>query len=455
MKSDIEQISDDQAEAAIIATLMYHPEFALHSESLRPNYFYDKFNASIYWAVLQLLENGVTTIDALNLNNAIASNSAVERLVARYNVDLQEYIDMSKFAARHTLEEYRLLVNTVITLAFKRDLNKTTGEIQSACYNPDITLGDLSTLVNNKISRITEQYLITDDVELFGERVDGLWEDLISRQNNGETYGLPSKFPTLNEYFTYEPGELILLTARMKRGKSAFFLNEAVHKLQAGVPTLYIDTEMSDRQFYERMLSCVSGVEVKRIKRGTYDIREEAELKKANEWIKKQPFVHMYMPTTNDDEIYAIHKILKNKMNLEFSIYDYIKSNIASSSEQYNILGAKTDFLKNRISGELNISVLAGAQLNRAGLIGDSDKLSRYSSTVLLWREKTVEELRRDGIDCGNYALTVQLNRNGEQMDDEDYIDMLFNGNQMRITEAKQHAKEGELNPFAVEQNEV
>ena len=73
----------------------------------------------------------------------------------------------------------------------------------------------------------------------------------------------------------------------------------------------------------------------------------------------------------------------------------------------------------------------------------------------LLWREKTVEELRRDGIDCGNYALTVQLNRNGEQMDDEDYIDMLFNGNQMRITEAKQHAKEGELNPFAVEQNEV
>ena len=46
----------------------------------------------------------------------------------------------------------------------------------------------------------------------------------------------------------------------------------------------------------------------------------------------------------------------------------------------------------------------------------------------------------------GNFALTVDLNRMGEQMGEDEYIDFKFDGNRMRIEQAKQH--DSSSNPF-------
>ncbi len=448
MALDISLISDNQAEAGVIATLLYHPEFILHTDYLKPSYFYNVENGCIYWAIQELYKSGVERIDALNITNMLNSNRAVKKKIEQYNLtDMQDFINMSQYACRHTLEEYKLLVNNVVTTSFKRDLNKAVLEIQSACFNSDADLNKLNSLVNTKINKLTEQYITSNEIEVFGSRIDDLWKEICNRRTEDGVYGIPSKFPLINEYFTYEPGELVLLKARMKRGKSAFFLNEAIHKIKNGVPTLYLDTEMQDRLFAERMLANLTGIEVKRIKNGRYSYEEGNELEKANEWIKKQPFVHMYIPSSTDEEIYAIHKVLKYKMGLEFSIYDYIKSNIASSSENYNVLGGKCDFLKNNVAGDLNVAMLAGAQLNRQNQVADSDKLERYVSSSIWWRDKSTEELAKDGLDCGNFAATVDLNRNGEMMDEEDYIDFKFDGNRMRIEQSKiQHDKNS--NPF-------
>lgn len=448
MALDISLISDNQAEAGVIATLVYHPEFILHTDYLKPSYFYNVENGCIYWAIQELYKSGIETIDAINITNMLNSNRAVKKKIEQYNLtDMQEFISMSQYACRHSLEEYKLLVSNITTMSFKRDLNKVTMEIQSACFNADVNLDKLNSLVNTKINKLTEQYITSNEIELFGNQIDTIWDEICSRRTEDGIYGIPSKFPTINEFFTYEPGELVLLKARMKKGKSAFFLNEAVHKIKNGVPTLYLDTEMQDRLFAERLLANLTGIEVKRIKTGRYSHDEGKELEKANDWIKKQPFVHMYIPSTSDEEIYAIHKVLKYKMGLEFSIYDYIKSNVTSSSENYNVLGQKCDFLKNNIAGELNIAMLAGAQLNRQNQVADSDKLERYVSASVLWRDKTSDELAQDGLDCGNFAATIDLNRNGEMMDEEDYIDFKFDGNRMRIEQAKRHSSNA--NPFA------
>lgn len=446
--SDISLISDNQAEAGIIATLVYHPEFILHTDYLKPAYFYNVENGCIYWAIQELYKNGVDTIDAMNITTMLNSNRAVKKKIEEFNLaDMQEFISMSQVACRHTLEEYKLLVNNVVTLAFKRDLNKVALEIQSACFNNETDLNKLNSLVNKKISKLTEQYITSTEIELFGSRIDDLWKEICDRRTKDGIYGIPSKFPLINEYFTYEPGELVLLKARMKRGKSAFFLNEAIHKIKNEVPTLYLDTEMQDRLFAERMLASLTGIEIKRIKTGRYSYEEGKDLENANEWIKKQPFVHMYIPSSTDEEIYATHKILKYKMGLEFSIYDYIKSNATESSSNSNILGQKCDFLKNNVAGELNIAMLAGAQLGRNLMVADSDKIERYVSTSILWREKSQEEQANDGLPCGNFCLNVDLNRNGDRMSEEEYIDMNFDGGRMRIEQAKQH--ESNPNPFS------
>jgi len=266
---------------------------------------------------------------------------------------------------------------------------------------------------------------------LFGEKVDNLWQETMKRQHGKELYGIPSKYELQNKYCPYDRGELIIVAAPRKTGKSMFMMNESVHKLKNKVPTLYIDTEMSSRNFMERMLAHLTQIPVFKIKTGSYTHTEELIIQDALTFIKSAPFVHMYSPSWTNDKIYTTCKILQYKMGLQFVVYDYLKSNAGDSTGQYNDLGNKTNFLKNDIAGGLNMAVLAGGQLNRGNEIADSYKIEQYASSIINLIPKLPEEIIRDGQQCGNYKLFVKLNRNGEQMTntDEEYIDLSFNGN--------------------------
>ena len=138
--------------------------------------------------------------------------------------------------------------------------------------------------------------------------------------------------------------------------------------------------------------------------------------------------------------------MLKYKIGLTFVVFDYIKSNETSTSDNYNILGAKCDFLKNKIAGELDLSVLSACQLNRSGEVADSDKINRYLSVAIKWDYKTQDMIARDGMECGNTFAQIYVNRLGQQMQDEnEYIDFVFSGDTMTIVEAKQHEIDNEF----------
>lgn len=440
-------ISDNQAEATLIATLVYHPDFILHSDYLKAGYFYNVENGCIYWAIQELYKNGVETIDALNISNMLNSNGPVKRKIEEYNLtNIQEFISMAQYAARHTLEEYKLLVNTVVEMSFKRELAKVASEIQADCFNSDMGLSKLNQVVNNKLTDLTEKYITGDEIKTLGEQIDDIWNKI---ENKDLSRRLPSKFPSFNDYFYYEPGELILLTARFKTGKSVYCLNECINMLKAGVPTLYVDTELSTETFTKRMVCNITGIPFKRIQNKTYSTEEEQKIDKCIEWIKTLPFVHLYLPDSNMDEIYSICKILKYKMNLSFVVYDYIKSYNSEAYTNSALLGQMADFLKNKIAGELDLAVLSAAQLNRNDMIANSDNIAKAISTGIYWRFKTAEEIQKDGgLDAGNVLAYVNINRNGPQSDEDEAIFFSFDGDRQRITEAKKQKKDIPQTPF-------
>lgn len=446
---DISAITDTQAEAGVIATLVYHPSFILHSDYLKPGYFYNVENGCIYWAIQELYKNGIETIDALNISNMLNSNKAVKRKIEEYNLkDLQEFINMAQYAARHTLEEYRLLVNSVVETSFKRELAKISSEIQADCFNSHMTLAKLNQLTNNKLTDLTEKYINGEEIKTLGEQIDMIWDKI---ENQDLSRRLPSKFKSFNDYFYYEPGELILLTARFKTGKSVFCLNEAVNMLKAKVPTLYIDTELSTETFTKRLVSNITGIPFKTIQNKSFTVEQEELITKCLNWIKTLPLVHMYLPDSNMDEIYSICKVLKYKMNLAFVVYDYIKSYNSEAYTNSALLGQMADFLKNKIAGELDLAVLSAAQLNRNDMIANSDNIAKAISTGIYWRFKTVEEIQRDGgLDAGNVLAYVNINRNGAQCDEDDAIFFTFDGDRQRITEAKIQKKDIPQTPFGV-----
>ena len=439
--ADISILNDAGAEGSAIATLIYHPEFILHTDYLKAKYFYNVENGCIYWAIQELFKAGIDHIDAINLTNMINSNNAVRKKIEEYNLsDMQEFISMAQYAARHTLEEYKLLANTIIEMSFKRELTRACIKIQQGCLNADKDLRDLNSLVNKEITGLLEEYLTTGEIEQFGNKIDDIDAEIDENVNDDGTSGLRSKIDLFNHYFTYEKGEVVLIKARKKDGKSALCLNEAVDKLKLGVPTVYFDTEMSDKLFYMRLMANLTGFDFLEVKTRSYkNSPEKVKIyNQCKDWLREQPFVHLYLPNPSKEEIYATCKILKYKMNLQFVVYDYIKMDEPDSNKNYNLLGDLTNFLKNNVSGELELSTLAAAQLNRGGEIADSDKIERYVSTTVHWRPKTMDEIATDGIDCGNYAACIDMNRNGERMDPKhEYIDIQFSGNQMRIAQAK------------------
>lgn len=446
---DIAELSDIQSESGVIGTLIYHPEFILHTDYLRPGYFYGVENGCIYWAIQELYKSGITNIDAYNISNKLQSHKSVQKTIDKYNLpSVQEFVDLYKETARHTIEEYKMLADNIVTLAFKRDLVKTLNQLSADCYKPDYELEKLNNVVYGELDKLTQKYIATTEVHTLGSDIDDIWSEIVNRRTSDGMYGIPSKYKTFSDYYTYEPGELVVIQAKYKQGKSVFLMNEVVHKLKNGVPTLVVDSEMPTRLYTERLISHLTGIEMKRIKNGNYSDEEAQIIQQWIDWLKEQPFVHIYSPNISDEKLYSICKMLKRKIGLTFIVYDYLKSNETSSSDNYNVLGAKCDFLKNNIAGELDLAVLAACQLNRNGEVADSIKINRYLSVGIKWEYKTQEMIAKDGIKCGNAFAKIYVNRLGRQMledDEEDYIDFVFDGDRMTIVEAEQHKRESDF----------
>lgn len=431
-------ILDTAAEAGIIATLIFNPSFILHSDTLKHDHFYNGESGTLYWAISELTKQGIENLDQYNLEAIIASNEKMQDTFSVFNINLSEYIDMSKNIVRNTLEEYKILVNRVLALAYKRELHKQLKKYDGICLNvEDSDIAKLSGDIYNVLNKLNETYILgEEDIKPLSEELDLIWEEIVNDSKDKESV-MQSKIPLLRNYFSYSKGEVIMLVARYKQGKSAMLLNEALYQAQQGHSVAYLDTEMKTKEFVIRVLANLAQVEVIKIKKGTYSLEESSRLKEARRVLKTYKIVHHYKPEWRNEDIFCTVKILQYKQGIDFLIFDYIKENKGDANTIYNLLGAKTDYLKNMIAGQLDIPVLAAGQLNRSNEIADSDKLARYVSTVVYWKKKNKDELEgQDWKKVGNYSAQVRTNRLGEQQSDEECIHICFDGNRMTIWEA-------------------
>ena len=440
-------VSDTQAEAGIIATLIFNPTYYLHNEQLKHTHFYNKDTSCLYWGISQLVKQGVENIDSINLTTMLNSNEGIKNTFSKYDIDLDNYINLSKNVARNSLEEYRILVNRVLALAFKRDLHKQLKKYDSICL--DVNQDDINVLSRNiydTINKLNEQYILgEDDINYIGDDLDSIWDEIVSDSKNKDKV-LQPKISSLRNYFSYTKGEVIMLVARYKQGKSAVLMNECLYQAQQGHSVAYLDSEMKKKEFIIRAIANLAQVEVRKIKQGSYSSFEEERLREALKVLKSYKIVHKYKPEWRNEDIYSTVKILQNKYGLDFLVFDYIKANDGDANTLYNKLGQKADYLKNIIAGQLNIAVLTASQLNRQGEISDSDKLARYVSTVVYWKQKNKSELEgQDWKKIGNATMQVRTNRLGEQMCDDEYIHCCFDGNRMTVWEAPEQKQDIDL----------
>lgn len=436
-----EDINSLESESGIIATLIHHPEFCFFSDRLLPNHFTNKQNRYVYVAICQLAKNDIKTVDAYNILEVLNSSDTTRNYADALSVEaLQELVDISDVLSRNTIEEYNLLVSNVLDSAFRRDAFTTLKECQALCY--DRSSQNVEQKISNKIDDVLISYSTVDDIPEFKDVVDDLWREVEEHQDGAEA-GIPFKFKTLNEYVRIEQGELVVVAAPAKGAKSMFMLNEAVDILRQGKSVFYLDSELSSRLFLCRLVSHLTGIEFSRVRSGRYTEYEKQLIDEQLAWIKKQKFVHMYMPIFDRQSIYtAVKKTMHKLGGLDVLVVDYLKPS-GTSVEAYAVyaeLGGLADLIKNDICGKLSIAGLAAAQLNSNGRLADSAKIARNASTILIMTDKTEEELEMDGENSGEKKLIVAQNRNGMQHVSGEWINLDFNGNTCLLNEAsKQH----------------
>ena len=242
-------------------------------------------------------------------------------------------------------------------------------------------------------------------------------------------------------------GNLVILAARPKVGKTAFALSIAKNVAKLGRTVAFFSLEMEAKEIYERLLSTCSGISMNTLidkkfndKQRPQSIRTEEINKIANavDEICKLPI------KVNDNAGCKVNDIrLEARMikNLGLIVIDYLQ--LMTSSKRYDNrnleIGAISRELK-VLAAELGVPILCLSQLNRTNDeykrpspcdLRDSGSIEQdCSKLIMMWcLEKNFNELGM--IDSKTVGIDVALNRRGNS----GVTLFNFNGNYMRFTE--------------------
>jgi replicative DNA helicase len=452
---DLKISHDIPAESGVVGSVLKTPELISHVEFMNPNMFNDNSLSALYWCINELVESGIDEIDDLTIVQKITSSDLMHLFESVS--DLREYINKLKMLGTKNIGEFIRRCRVVATIDYRENVLKELSTTMNYVKDTGDDINEVSYHVNDKISSVGDNYLIHNETPLIGDFVDEFWNEIQEQSNEDGIVGLPSKFPMVNNYFTYEPAELIIVGGEKKAGKSVIILNEAYHKAKNGVPTLILDTELSSQQFFTRLLALISQLEVRKIKSGNLSDEDLEKIYSAKKIIKGLPLAHVYLPEKAPNwkftDLYSIAKSYKHKIDLGFLIFDYIKADTVSdlNINESSYLGDLTNYLKNKISGRLGIPCLAGAQMSPYEMrLSDSDKLNRYASTVFYWIKKSPDEIIGDGKESGTHKIFVDYNRLGRQFDDPEteYINMYADFDKMSIYQCDKQPLANESKPW-------
>lgn len=456
-------LSSISSESIVLGGLINHLDWIIEVSDLKVDYFSIDVNKIIYSVLKRLYKNGSTTCDIVDIYAVVETNAGhLKQLESYGGVD---YIEtLSELAEDKELGDIKSHAKTIIDCSYKNELNQTlVGLTNYVETNSDKPKEVIAKEVEGELLDLKGKYGSNGGLQVIGDDVDKYIKTL-DVEGQRDFCGYPTFSPMLNKFVSYERGEMVVYSGKLKSGKSQLVVNE-VYRLciKGGVPVAILDTELSTRFFILRLIARITGYNMKYIKTGKYKENPKAveKFKEAVELIRKAPLVHKYVFDMSQEDIFSELKKLKIQMNLQIVFFDYIKANVESTGDLQERLqmASMTNFLKNRVAGELNVAVVALAQTNPSIdgslRIFGSSQVAMFASTIIYLVRKSKEQYARDMNELGgNYYLFVKENRNGAQFsDDEDFgINIDFNLSNCTMKEAsyqndiiKQMIKEQEI----------
>lgn len=254
------------------------------------------------------------------------------------------------------------------------------------------------------------------------------------------------------------PNSFDVIAARMKTGKSFLVDNVALHTAgKLGIPTYNADTEMTWEEHLHRVVANLAGVPTQDIETGKCGaLPSRQSVLDAAARLKDMPYYYdCIMGRDFVDVMAGLRRWVRRTVGLGADgkakpcvvLYDYLKlmdgSSLGNDLKEYQALGFMTTTLKN-FMGRFGVACLAFAQTNRDGIdgedtdvVGGSDRIGMYCTSLSLYKQKTAEERAESGPDGARYThkLKTIASRHGRGLAPGDYINIQADYTRGRILE--------------------
>lgn len=426
-----EEVVDIGAERTLLAILLQNTDSIVEcqSEGLLPKHFAVMAHSIIYSAIMYLFANS-DNVDVISIYNSIKDKKAKDIIDDFGGLEYLSILLQSPITSN-----VKLIVTKIFTNYTKRNVIEKCDAIKQDMINKDMNNVEIVEHVSRILSDISVDDLQIAPTYKFGSKLNERLEQLSKEPTL--VPGLPSGFAEFDKATKGgQPGDLILIGAESKTGKSVLLMNWAKYQaIDLDYPVLYIDTEQSDEEEEMRLLSMVSGVPEDEITTGYftkdtgYGLAKDKiqAIETAKRKINNAQFYHIFMPEFTLEKLQAVTKQFKLKHNIQALYFDYINFNplILGTYKHLRddlILTNLTQGLKD-LAGNLKIPIYSAFQENRAGYgstekdaknIGGSIGILQKATKLCFLRNKTEAELVQHGVSKGNQVLMLKYQRHGD-----------------------------------------
>ena len=351
-----------EAEEAVVGAVLINPEAYYDvAPFLAADDFYIHRHKWIWEAFTSLHEQRIP-MDMLTLSEELdRKNQLAEIGGPAYLTSLVNQVPSSLNA-----ESYGRIVEGH---SIRRKMIDAANRIASIAYNEDSTVDHVMDEAEKAVFNVSERRLkhdlqpISAVLSDYYDRID----DLAKRDE--EIYGVPTGFVDLDKILSgLQPSDLLIIAGRPGQGKTGFLLSIAknaglTHKKHVGIFSL----EMSNEQVVQRLIAQETGIDSQRLRTGK--LRED-------EWplfthaVEVFSDTHIFLddtPAITPLQLRTKCRRLHMEFGLDLVIIDYLQL-MGGDTRTDNRVQEVSYISRNLkvLARELNVPVLAAAQLSRA-----------------------------------------------------------------------------------------
>ncbi|HIQ72331.1 MAG TPA: replicative DNA helicase [Candidatus Onthenecus intestinigallinarum] len=352
------------AERSVLGAMMQdHEALSLAIEALRAEDFYHPANRELFDAMHRLQSAG-QPVDIVTVDEELTRRGTLEGVGGiQYVVDISRYVP--------TTANARTYIQIVAEKATLRRLIHAGDEIVQASYAQQEPVADIlghaEKSIFDIVMRRTEGSTLVHIADILPDTYQRI--ETLSRLK-GAIDGVPTGFVDLDNLLTgLHGGELVLVGARPSMGKTSFGMNVLSYaSVMAGKTVAAFSLEMPRDQLAMRLLCADARVDMQSVRHGTLRDEDWLSLSRA---LGPIAAANLYIDDTSGitpSQLRSRCRRLKIERGLDLVMVDYIQlmASDGRAENRQNEVSEISRALKG-IAKELNVPVLALAQLSRAG----------------------------------------------------------------------------------------